>query len=792
MPKKRDERGDGPRPATAHSQRSHNSGHSQRPSPSSARPSTDSDRNRHNNNNAGNRPVGSRDGRPSAELLDRTATNDPSIPVQQLPGDQRSRTLPNDFSSNMINTNLPVRGPGPPRSGSNEQYQRGHRAQEPHAPQHPPISRANTFGQGSNYDGTTPYGQLQQQASHVPQASYSEVFDSYYDEPDPTHHGYSRSAGEEDMPNFDAAPGVHSHPDTGHAADKALHLGSHNNQMDRGRPDRRGPPPSRFAGAANRSRSQPNLRHGQQSNGPGYAQDTPPMPQMNQSPIHGGYDYPPSGPVQDRAPPNSRMNQSSQPRFNGPNGYGPPLRGNTFGTPGPGPRPMGGPSPGRGSEAPSPSYRGGPEGPPGPPSNRPSPVGSTNPHSPPGMRPQNPDALPEHPIPVRPGLMPNPGLPQPQKPPPVRQYIADSATSNSIRQPGPSPSPQQADGQAKPVTKAELSNLRQRMAANPSDQAKDLLLAQKMVEASHVLVGEGGARGDSKSRNKERERYIFDAHKIIKKLVSRSYPEAMFYLADCYGSGQLGLQKDPKEAFNLYQSAAKLNHAQAAYRVAVCCEMGQDEGGGTRRDPLKALQWYKRAATLGDAPAMYKIGIIQLKGLLGQQRNPREAVGWLKRAAERADADNPHALHELGLLYESASGNDNIIRDEGYALELFNQAAQLGYKFSQFRLGAAYEYGNLGCPIDHRLSIMWYSKAAQQEEHQSELSLSGWYLTGAEGIIQQSDTEAYLWARKAASAGLAKAEYAMGYFTETGIGAPADLEAAKRWYWRAACKSPLS
>ena len=72
----------------------------------------------------------------------------------------------------------------------------------------------------------------------------------------------------------------------------------------------------------------------------------------------------------------------------------------------------------------------------------------------------------------------------------------------------------------------------------------------------------------------------------------------------------------------------------------------------------------------------------------------------------------------------------------------------------------------MGCPVDPRLSIAWYSKAAVQEEHQSELALSGWYLTGSEGVLQQSDTEAYLWARKAAQSGLAKAEYAMGYFTE--------------------------
>lgn len=33
-------------------------------------------------------------------------------------------------------------------------------------------------------------------------------------------------------------------------------------------------------------------------------------------------------------------------------------------------------------------------------------------------------------------------------------------------------------------------------------------------------------------------------------------------------------------------------------------------------------------------------------------------------------------------------------------------------------------------------------------------------------MLPQSDTEAYLWAKKAAEAGLAKAQYAVGYFTE--------------------------
>lgn len=398
---------------------------------------------------------------------------------------------------------------------------------------------------------------------------------------------------------------------------------------------------------------------------------------------------------------------------------------------------------------------------------------------------QNPDALPHHPAPFR------LGHDQGSKPAPVRQYSAPETAPASAPAPASQPvlvprGPAQA-----PVTIDELQRIQQQARSNPADQKTHLLLAKKLVEASTVLVGDN-SRLDPKTKAKAKEKYIMDAHKIIKKLVTGGYSEAQFFLADCYGEGLLGLEADPKEAFSLYHSAAKQGHAQSAYRVAVCCEIGQEEGGGTKRDPFKAVQWYKRAASLGDTPAMYKMGMINLKGLLGQARNPREGVSWLKRAAERADEENPHALHELALMYQNAGGNDIIVRDEQYASQLFHQAAELGYKFSQFRLGNAYEYGLMGCPIDNRTSIIWYTRAAAQGEHQSELALSGWYLTGSEGILQQNDTEAYLWARKAATSGLAKAEYAMGYFTEVGIGSAANLDDAKRWYWRAAGKFSFS
>jgi len=91
--------------------------------------------------------------------------------------------------------------------------------------------------------------------------------------------------------------------------------------------------------------------------------------------------------------------------------------------------------------------------------------------------------------------------------------------------------------------------------------------------------------------------------------------------------------------------------------------------------------------------------------------------------------------------------------------------------------------------MDSRRSIAWYSKAAEQGDPEAELALSGWYLTGAENVLKQSDKEAFLWARKAANKGLAKAEYAVGYYYEYGIGVKKDLEEAKRSYLSAASQN---
>jgi TPR repeat protein len=743
--------------------------------------------------------------------------SDPKSPSQRAFGanTQRSLTMPQNLSSGAQGRGYdsqehwvePGAAPGyhdvssptyvPPRPSTAGGVRQNGPPRQPE--QRPPMPQAQPPQQQQQYQAPP--------QQPLPHDEIDNFYDDYYGE----NNERKSMASNIDMPNFDAIPATNNGHRRGDSIDHHLSPNAQSGPT-RGLTQTVSATNAQasqhnFQHQALRSRSQPDL-HAQYVNNvhemPGDAPPVPVLPRANTGfDAHNGLPNGPRGrgpPSRGMAidgmqrPPNQPYNQDQPPNFDPRYDQRPPQAQRMYS------------GESAYSEPPLNTMRNGSSSVvPGNPIQRPgtaAPAPGRTPSDPLGRRPgttqpsSNPDALPAHPAPVRAGLMqqqsrqqqpPAQAQPPPgSRPPPIRQYNSDTSRASYESQ---QLDVKRQSAAPHPVTHDELNRLRNTLRANPSDNATGLMLAKKLVEAANVLSDENGT-ADTRTRNKNREKFILEGHKTLKKLVANGYPDAMFYLADCYGQGLLGLQVDTKEAFTLYQSAAKGGHAASAYRTAVCCEMGHEEGGGTKRDPLKAVQWYRRAAALGDTPALYKMGMILLKGLLGQQRNFGEAINMLKRAAERADRDNPHALHELGLIYEAQTGNERIIQDEAYAHQLFHQAADLGYKFSQFRLGQAYEYGLLGCQIDARTSIAWYTRAAAQEEHQSELALSGWYLTGTSGILEQSDTEAYLWARKAACAEppLPKALFAMGYFTEVGIGCPRSLDEAKRWYGRAAGK----
>lgn len=378
-----------------------------------------------------------------------------------------------------------------------------------------------------------------------------------------------------------------------------------------------------------------------------------------------------------------------------------------------------------------------------------------------------------------------------------------SVASQSVRAPSPPPGPILDHSHLRPGNQAALLShertleLYRANAKKTQDPDLQFEFAMFMIDASKTMPIPAQTPGNVMEVEKaieKREELIREATGLLKKNADRGHMPSQYFLADCYANG-IGTHKNRQDfdrAFPLFVLAAKHGHPDASYRAGTCCE----NGWGCRRESAKAVQFFKKAAAALHPGAMYRLGIAELNGELGLSRSPKEGVKWLKRSAEHATAEFPHALHELALLHER--GIDNVLFvDYEYAAELLAQAAELGYAPSAYRLGECYEYGKMGCPQDPALSIHYYVRsftsfiysltshpishtlqniAAQQNHRDACFALTAWYLVGSPGVLPQSDTEAFLWAKKAAEAGLVKAMYAVGYFLEVGIGTTPNMQ----------------
>lgn len=285
-----------------------------------------------------------------------------------------------------------------------------------------------------------------------------------------------------------------------------------------------------------------------------------------------------------------------------------------------------------------------------------------------------------------------------------------------------------------------------------------------------------------KSNGSSRDNLLKEAKQLLQKLCDRSYPFAQYYLADGYASGLFNKgREDWDRAFPLFLAASKHGHAEAGYRTALCYEFGW----GCRTDAAKAVQFYQHAASKNHPGAALRLGRACLTGDMGLGKRYREGARWLKRASESADFQYNQAPFDLASLHETGFPPD-VFKDESYAAQLYTKAADLGHVEANYRLGEAYEYGQLNCPKDPALSIHFYTGAAEQGHAPSQMALCAWYMVGVENVLEKDESEAYEWAKKAAANGLPKAQYTVGYFTEMGVGCRRDPLEANVWYVQAA------
>ncbi|MCQ2084706.1 MAG: sel1 repeat family protein [archaeon] len=235
-----------------------------------------------------------------------------------------------------------------------------------------------------------------------------------------------------------------------------------------------------------------------------------------------------------------------------------------------------------------------------------------------------------------------------------------------------------------------------------------------------------------------------------------------------------GLDKDRELALKLLKQAAEKGCAQAAHRIAVMYDTGQDF---TDPDLDKAVQWYQRGADLGYPESLYSLsGILMMKDT--KYYNASRGIKYLTAAA---DGGQIEACHQLGMLY--AFGANGVRRSPPKARKYLEVACEGG--FDQ----AMVDYANMcfegqAVPRDLATAAKWFIKAAEHYNGIAQYALGCMYGNGY--YFKQDNTEAARWFEEAAEGGEPNAQYAIGCFYYEGRGVEKNQKKAISWFQEAA------
>ncbi|KAG0234686.1 hypothetical protein BGW42_006306 [Actinomortierella wolfii] len=306
-------------------------------------------------------------------------------------------------------------------------------------------------------------------------------------------------------------------------------------------------------------------------------------------------------------------------------------------------------------------------------------------------------------------------------------------------------------------------------------------------------------------------KHQLQAKRLFTKSAESGFAPAQFKLGICYELGLVHFTTDPSQSFYWYRKAALQGHADAELAISGWYLTGHSQGLG-QSDEL-AYEWAHKAALRGWSKAEYTLGHYHEVGI-GVTPDLQVAKQWYLKAASRGNErallrllvghvglevdyahlkdallalnqGNPYLIHQLAQFHELREYG--LVPDEDTAFELYAASAQADYAPAQYKLGACYEFGNLGCPQDPVQAVEWYRRGAENGHVEALLALAGFFLDGSAGhAAPQSDEEAFRYVRMAALRGVPKAEYIAGFFLEYGLGSTRHIEQAKQWY-RLAC-----
>jgi len=235
--------------------------------------------------------------------------------------------------------------------------------------------------------------------------------------------------------------------------------------------------------------------------------------------------------------------------------------------------------------------------------------------------------------------------------------------------------------------------------------------------------------------------------------------QAAFELGEMHASG-VGMPENNTEAVRWYRIAAEKGNSKAQSLIGTAYHRGI----GLAVDDVQAIQWLSKASDQMDPLAQFQLGESFESGWAGKYDNA-EAYKWYLLSASQGYTK---AIKKVSLIENSLNKNQRIdgqsraalfrtehVKKEIESLDLLVKSAQKSDSEAQYKLGAAYSFGN-GFPKNDVASVEWLTRAAQQGQNEAQFELGLHYLNG-EGV-EVSEVEAYKWWSIAAEKGHIRAQ----------------------------------
>lgn len=261
------------------------------------------------------------------------------------------------------------------------------------------------------------------------------------------------------------------------------------------------------------------------------------------------------------------------------------------------------------------------------------------------------------------------------------------------------------------------------------------------------------------------------ARKHLVEACRQGHAEAHYRLAELLVRG-LGGERAVGQAHDLYIVAAAAGIAGAEYGLGELYRSGE----GCEADSETALVWYKRAAGRGHVPA--QLMVAQQLITHGTPEDAEQARFWLGPGSEQGA---PHADFLLAVIDLAPATPD---RDVERGKTHLRRAAAKGHLHAMKQLAQIYDEGLCDEARDQTEAAGWYKKAAEAGDAESQFAIGRMYARG-EGVPQVS-TSAARWFARSAEGGHVLATFNCAILLERGEGVSTDPAAARGLFIKAA------